>query len=142
MLRSKSLLDNVPVSWASSQVFCLFAVNRLGVGGKAEMAVTVPLGGPELLQGKCEWVPCKLHMTYVGHRFAVSAAPTPALFDPPLSLQVSCPDLLQSEPITVPLSGARTVSCDQCCGHFCLQASPRYVYLCTSLDRAHMKAAA
>ena len=69
-------------------MFCLPAVNRLGVGGKAVIPLRVALGGPELLQGVCQWVRCTLQLTYVGHRFAVSAAPTAPLFDPPLALQV------------------------------------------------------
>lgn len=52
------------------------------------MPLSVALGGPELLKGMCQWVQCRLHLTYVGHRFAVSAAPTAPLFDPPLALQV------------------------------------------------------
>lgn len=60
----------------------------------------VMLGGPELLQGICQWVRCTLQLTYVGHRFAVSAAPTAPLFDPPLALQVSSRHLhVQSSPI-------------------------------------------
>ena len=82
------------------------AVNRLGVGGKAIMPLRVTLGGPELLRGTCQWIQCSLQLTYVGHRFAVSAAPTAPLFAPPLALQVtalciqlltaSCPLVSQS----------------------------------------------
>ncbi|DBA85019.1 TPA: hypothetical protein ACH3X2_005752 [Trebouxia sp. C0005] len=63
------------------------AVHRLGTAGKAVVPVTLPLGGPELLTGACPWLHCSLHMTYLGHRYPVSAAPTAPLFDPPLSLQ-------------------------------------------------------
>ncbi|KAL0050416.1 hypothetical protein WJX82_010839 [Trebouxia sp. C0006] len=63
------------------------AVHRLGTAGKATVPMSVPLGGPELLMGACPWLHCSLHMTYLGHRYPVSAAPTAPLFDPPLSLQ-------------------------------------------------------
>lgn len=60
---------------------------RLGTAGRAIVPVKLPLGGPELLRDCCPWVDCKLHLTYLGHRYPASAAPTTALFDPPLALQ-------------------------------------------------------
>ena len=63
------------------------ALCRLGTAGNAVVPVSLPLGGPELLTGACPWLHCSLHMTYLGHRYPVSAAPTAPLFDPPLSLQ-------------------------------------------------------
>ncbi|KAL3162894.1 hypothetical protein ABBQ32_009341 [Trebouxia sp. C0010 RCD-2024] len=63
------------------------AVYRLGTAGRAIVPVKLPLGGPELLRGCCPWADCNLHLTYLGHRYPVSAAPTAPLFDPPLALQ-------------------------------------------------------
>ncbi|KAL3161025.1 hypothetical protein ABBQ38_009409 [Trebouxia sp. C0009 RCD-2024] len=63
------------------------AVYRLGTAGRAIVPVKLPLGGPELLRDCCPWADCNLHLTYLGHRYPVSAAPTAPLFDPPLALQ-------------------------------------------------------
>ena len=60
---------------------------RLGTAGRAVVPVKLPLGGPELLRDCCPWVNCSLHLTYLGHRYPASAAPTTPLFDPPLALQ-------------------------------------------------------
>ena len=60
---------------------------RLGTAGRAVVPVKLPLGGPELLRDCCPWSDCNLHLTYLGHRYPVSAAPTAPLFDPPLALQ-------------------------------------------------------
>ena len=68
-------------------VIVLCFLFRLGTAGKAVVPVSIPLGGPELLRGACPMLHCSLHMTYLGHRYPVSAAPTAPLFDPPLSLQ-------------------------------------------------------
>lgn len=62
-------------------------VCRLGTAGRAIVPVKLPLGGPELLRDCCPWADCNLHLTYLGHRYPMSAAPTAPLFDPPLALQ-------------------------------------------------------
>ena len=76
-LLSQSILAEVAL--------CL--LSRLGTAGKAVVPVSTSFGGPELLRGACPTLQCSLHMTYLGHRYPVSAAPTAPLFDPPLSLQ-------------------------------------------------------
>ena len=76
-----------PSPLLSQLIIELCLSSRLGTAGKAVVPVSISLGGPELLRGACPRLHCSLHMTYLGHRYPVSAAPTAPLFDPPLSLQ-------------------------------------------------------